>query len=176
MTSMTFDGSEEFVGEGALQLAKPDMPEDDGHLRLTMTVGDDEREFRLADRVGIMPLMQFARIARKGTRANDMDAMGSMLDFIEQAIHPDDWDDFVDWTTAVRADTEELLQFVRHAIGQISARPTQPRSSSQGGSRTTPESSQDVSSSVASSTSVENPGPVMRDPRILALVPLAQAV
>jgi len=156
--------------------SEPDEVEDDGHLRLTMVVGDDEHAFRLADRVGIMPLMQFARVARRGARANDMDAMDAMLSFIEQAIHPDDWDEFVDFTNHTRADTEELLSFVREAISVISARPTQPRSSSRGGSRTTVASSQDVSSSTVSLPGGKKPGPIMQDPRVLEFKPLAVAV
>lgn len=150
--------------------------EDDGALRLTLDVGDESRDFRLAERIGIMPLMQFARVARKGTRANDMEAMASMLDFIQQAIHPDDWAEFVEFTTDTRADTEELLTFVRTAIGAIGARPTRPRSSSQDGSRTTTVSSPDDSPFGGSSEQVRTPGPVMSDPRVLEFKPLAAAV
>lgn len=139
------------------------------------------RAFRVSDKVGMMPLMRFARVAQKGAGAGDMEGLAAMYDFIQSVVAQDEWAAFQEHATDQRVDNDELLGFVRDAMSIIAARPTGPRSSSRGGSRTTTESSQDDSSSVDFWTPDTTPGesvvlsgpPIMRDPRILALVPLS---
>jgi hypothetical protein len=105
------------------------------------------RRFRVADRVGLMPIMRFAKAAKAGTDSNDMDGISAMFDLLRQCIADEDWPAFEAHADATRADGEELMGVVVAAMSLVQARPTKPRSTSSGGPRTTNANSSDGSSS-----------------------------
>lgn len=127
------------------------------------------RQFRAADKFGLMPLLKFAHVAKKGMDSADMEALAVVYDVLAQAIHPEDWDAFCDHATEVRAETDDLLEVVSQAIEVMTARPTGRSSESSDGPTTTSPSSPAASSSQVFSTRDPRHGPVMDDPRVRSL-------
>lgn len=131
------------------------------------------RDFRVAEKVGLMPLLKFSHAAE--LRANDSRAYVAMYqilhDVIMEAEDPcgqcdackaagkdatardcayadeGDWDKFENWAVDCKAEAEELFEVVEQAIKLISARPTESRPNSSGGSRRTSQRSTGGSSS-----------------------------
>lgn len=97
--------------------------------------------FQVAERVGLMPLMRFAKVAKSGVDSDDMAGLAAMYDLLEQCIAPADWQRFQDAADKARADGEELMKVVQTAIELISARPTGRPSDSSDGPQITPQRS-----------------------------------
>lgn len=124
------------------------------------------KEFLLAEKIGLMPLLKFAHLAKQGMdtdRMNEsemMDAMAAVYSMIMEVVHPDDHSAFEDHATAVHADMEDLMGGVGKAIELMTARPTQQRS--------------------GSSDSPSATGPSLTDARLrtaaMGLVPVDQAL
>jgi hypothetical protein len=119
------------------------------------------RQFRVADKVGLMPLLKFSHAAN--LRSTDERAYSAMYQILRDVIkaadkpcgecsgctsatgdptHRDclvadhgDWDAFEDWAVECKADADELLEVVSEAIKAISARPTVSASGSSNGRR-----------------------------------------
>lgn len=104
-------------------------------------------EFALSDRIGLMPLMRFAHVARSGVDSGDMEALDAMYRLLEQCFTEESWLRFEDAATKARADGDELMGVVKDAIQTISARPTGRPSDSSDGPPAMTESSADDSSS-----------------------------
>jgi hypothetical protein len=110
-----------------------------------------DRPFRCAKKFGLMPLIRFGYLSKKGLDTADEDALAAMYDVIRQAIDPDDWDAFMDHAADTHADEDELMEVVAQAIQVISARPTvRPSDSSDGPTGTETSSSADSSSEESS--------------------------
>lgn len=103
--------------------------------------------FQLADKIGLMPLMRFAHVSRRGVDSNDMEGLAAIYDLLKQCIADEDWDRFEDVATRTRADGDDLLSVVSQAIEAISERPTREPSVSSAGQPSTSGSSTDGSSS-----------------------------
>lgn len=104
--------------------------------------------FRLADRIGLMPLMRFAHVARKGVDSNDMEGLAAIYDMLQVVFADDDeWVRFEELATRVRADGDELMGVVKDAMQVISERPTSEPSDSSDGPPITSGSSAGGSSS-----------------------------
>jgi hypothetical protein len=126
------------------------------------TVSLAGRDFRVAEKVGLMPLLKFSHAANLST--SDERAYVAMYqilrDVIKAADHPcgncegcktvegreatardcmvadkGDWDSFEEWAVDCKADADELLDVVSEAIKVISARPTVSPSGSSDTSR-----------------------------------------
>lgn len=111
--------------------------------RLTIEfLGED---FAIAERVGVLPLMRFAKVAKRGTDSMSMAGLAAMYDLLEQCIDADDWDRFCDHASEQRADGEQLMSVVGDVLSGIAGRPTQRPSDSSDGSPSTSESSVDDS-------------------------------
>lgn len=121
------------------------------------------RDFRVAAKVGLMPLLKFSHAANLST--SDERAYSAMYQILRDVIkgadrpcgdcagcksadrtptHRDclladhgDWDAFEDWAVECKADADELLDVVGDAIKVISARPTGSPSGSSPSSRRT---------------------------------------
>ena len=127
------------------------------------TVSLAGRHFRVADKVGLMPLLKFSHAAGKST--NDSSSFVALYQILQDIIRgpdatcgtckgcleaeneptaldclkadPGDWEEFVDWAIECKADSEELLDVVSEAFVIITARPTtQPSDSSRTSRRT----------------------------------------
>jgi hypothetical protein len=121
------------------------------------------QEFRVAEKVGLMPLLKFSHAAN--LRTDDSRAYIALYEILRDVImeaedpcgecagckeagtspmardcafaDEGDWDRFEDHAVACKADADELLDVVEQAIKVISARPTGSPSSSPDGSRKT---------------------------------------
>lgn len=130
------------------------------HDRVVTLAG---RDFRVAEKVGLMPLLKFSHAAE--LRANDSRAYVAMYqilhDVIMEAEEPcgqcdgckeaapnptardcayadeGDWEKFENWAVDCKAEADELFDVVEQAVKIISARPTESRSNSSDGSRRT---------------------------------------
>lgn len=121
------------------------------------------KEFRIADRIGLMPLLKFASAQDMNTE--DPRALAAMYALLRDCIyegHPGcgdcdacdndqetqcpvydkgDWRAFEDHAMVTKADAEDMLDVVSKVVELIAARPTPPRSGSSDGGRTTSRSS-----------------------------------
>ncbi len=90
------------------------------------------KKFRLADKVGLMPLMRFAHMASSGMNTDDdyMAAMSAIYEMIRDVIHEPQWMEFQQHATATKAGEEDLLAVVHRAIEIMTARPTKSDSDS----------------------------------------------
>lgn len=90
-------------------------------------------DFVIADRIGLMPLMRFAKVAKSDVDSNDLAGLAAMYDLLEQCIAPQDWQRFQDCADRNRADGDELMTVVSEVIERLTNRPTgRPSVSSDG--------------------------------------------
>lgn len=130
----------------------------------TVTEAGDQVEllgksFRVADRIGLMPLLKFSSAADVDT--NDPRAMSAMYSLLRDCIYAGepgcgecevceagndrscksyargDWNDFEEHAMVTKADAEDLLDVVSKVLELVSGRPTQPRGGSSTGRRST---------------------------------------
>ncbi|MEU7978251.1 hypothetical protein AB0B63_06935 [Micromonospora sp. NPDC049081] len=98
-------------------------------------------EYRIADKVGLMPLMRFAVAAKSGMESDDMEALAAMYSLIKDCIDATEWPRFERDATDKKADQDDLLKVVTDVIQVLTARPTrQPTDSSAGLPTTSPTS------------------------------------
>ncbi|MCX5066665.1 hypothetical protein OOJ91_12325 [Micromonospora lupini] len=105
-------------------------------------------EYRIADKVGLMPLMRFAMTAKAGADADDMEGLAAMYTLIRDCIDPGEWSRFENDAIEKKAEAPELMQVVQDVIQTLSARPTQRPADSSAGPQTTSENSKESSSSM----------------------------
>jgi hypothetical protein len=105
------------------------------------------KDFRLAEKVGLMPLLSFAALAEAGVDTMDFRALATMYHLLQQIIHPDDWGRFQSHASEVRADADDLLGVVTLGLEAVSGRPSGPSNDSSAGPGTTSQSSLDGSTS-----------------------------
>ena len=104
-------------------------------------------EFAVATKIGLMPLMRFAKIAKAGVDSADQDGLAAMYDLLQQCIADEDWYAFEAHADKTRADDEELMQVIKDVMAILSERPTsRPSDSSAGPQQTAPISAEDSSS------------------------------
>lgn len=93
-------------------------------------------QIRVADKVGAIPFMRFAKVAKQGVDADDMEGLAAMYDLLEQVVHPDDWAKFEAHAQAKRVQSDELLDVIKDAFDVFADRPTTRPSDSSVGPRT----------------------------------------
>lgn len=106
-------------------------------------------QFAMSDRIGVMPLMRFAKTAAAGTQSNDMAGLVALYDLLEQCIDPADWPRFEQHAMTSRADSADLMQVTTTVFRVLSGRPTKRPSDSSDGPQRTEASSTAGSSSPA---------------------------
>lgn len=131
----------------------------DGSGEKTETVEFLDRQFRVAEKIGLMPLLKFSAYADVNT--NDPRALGAMYAMLRDCIHPGspgcgecedckggseqacaefdrgDWAAFEDHAMATRAGADELFDVITRVMEVIAGRPTRPSGSSSPGPRRT---------------------------------------
>lgn len=131
------------------------------------------QRFRLAERIGMMPLLAFANAQKQGLDSEDMEGMAAMYAMIRDTIDqtrtqaedpstgepafdtvgepiwegPSDWQRFERHAIEQQADGEELMDFIGKAMGVIAARPRKRREISSSSSPQTSPTSKAPSSS-----------------------------
>ena len=87
-------------------------------------------KYRVAPKVGLMPMLKFAHAANKGTESGDMEGMAAMYDMLRACIWKEDWDAFEQAATDNNADDTDLLDVVTRVTEIVAARPTRAPSAS----------------------------------------------
>jgi len=130
------------------------------------------KRFRLSESIGLMPLLMFANSAKAGVDSDDMEGMAAMYALIRDTVDqtrvqetdgdgklvfdadgdpvwagPSDWQRFERHCVDEKADGEDLMGFIKDAMGVISARPRKRRGTSPKSSPRTSEASRESSSS-----------------------------
>ena len=122
----------------------------------TETVPFCDVEWRIGERVGLMPMMRYARAVKVGmARAEgapsdgmtEIEVLDATYSLLEQCVHPDDWDRFVDVTSKAGVDQEGYMEFAGKVMAALADRPTGRSSDSSDGPQTIEPSSTAVSSS-----------------------------
>lgn len=169
---------------GAIELQHAADPELSGEIisptRVITLAGED---FRVAEKVGLMPLLKFSHAAN--LRTDDEKAYAAMYEILRDVILEDeepcgkcpgckaagtdpaardcafaeegDWERFQQHAVDCKADADELLDVVSQAIKVISARPTESPSVSSNGRRSTSPKSTAVRSVRQASASRRSP-------------------
>jgi hypothetical protein len=118
-----------------------------------------DRQFRIADKIGLMPLLKFSAYADVAT--NDPRALGAMYALLRDCIHQGspgcgqcadckngaeqacsefdrgDWGAFEDHAMVTKASAEDLFDVISRVMELIAGRPTAPSGSSSAGPRRT---------------------------------------
>jgi hypothetical protein len=128
--------------------AKKASPHDPPATRTLVFAGES---FTVADRIGLMPLMRFAVLAKDGVDIDDMEGLVAVYDLLRQCITDEDWPRFEAHASRARAGEDELLQVVKDAIELITAHPTRRPSDSSAGQLSTSGPSADGSGSPVTS-------------------------
>lgn len=94
-------------------------------------------QFKLAEKVGVAPMILLAVAGKKGIDSADAEGVVALHDLISDCIAEDEYDRF--WAHAVKAkaDMDDLQQFIKDAMEALSARPTGSPSGSSAGRRPT---------------------------------------
>ncbi len=106
---------------------------------------------RVADSIGMAPLMDFASAAASGLDSSEMEGLAAIRAMLKDCIVPEDWSAFWSLANTHKAQPEELLEICRVVYEAVSGRPTDRHSdSSSGASVSTPPSSTSSPSAVPS--------------------------
>jgi len=144
--------------------AEADLAES-GEVQGTVATGDTVellgKSFRIADRIGLMPMLKYSA-ALDGARELDQRALAAIYAMLRDCIHPGtpacgscahckkgnegqcafydpgDWGAFEDWAMESRAEADDLIEFIQKTTEIIAGRPTAPRDGSSAGQRATP--------------------------------------
>jgi len=80
-------------------------------------------KYRVADKVGIWPLMQFARAAEAGLSLRDVKGLAAVHAMLEDVVHPDDWGQFQDDMIAKKAvDLQAMLDVAGQVVELLTER------------------------------------------------------
>lgn len=90
-------------------------------------------QYRISDRVGLMPLMRFAHSASQGVDSDDLEGLVAIYDMLRDCIAAEDWSRFERDMTAKKAEADDMMPVVQKTIEILSARPTRQRSDSSSG-------------------------------------------
>lgn len=75
--------------------------------------------YRLDSKLGIWPMIQFARAAEAGWRSNDMRGLAAIHAFLQDVMLPEDWPKFQDdMINKKMQDIAGLLEVVRKAVDE----------------------------------------------------------
>jgi hypothetical protein len=81
------------------------------------------KEYRVADDVGIWPLMQFSAAAESGLNLGDQKGLAALYAMLKDVIHPDDWGQFQDDMLSSKIkDLQALLDLSQDAVEMIQAK------------------------------------------------------
>jgi hypothetical protein len=105
-----------------------DNPTTDGGF-LTVPLGDEE--FRLAEDVGIMPLMEWA--ASSDVDVASADGLRAVYYVLQDAVHEDEWAKFRRYARENKTSAEDLLDFANAALEALAGRPTEESTGSSTG-------------------------------------------
>jgi hypothetical protein len=89
------------------------------------TAGEKQgKAFGIADRVGLLPLAEFAYHANSGMDTGDMGAMAAIYEMLKDCIRPEEWPAFIRYGKQIKADVEDLMDVINQTTELLTARPT----------------------------------------------------
>lgn len=124
---------------------------------MARTIEWQGESYGIAGKVGLAPLIRFAKVAKQGTDANDLDGLVAIHDLLEQCfvegpycsacgtadpaedccpdrhVVENEFERWLDAATASRADSDEMLEVVGLVVSALSERPTGKPSASLAG-------------------------------------------
>jgi hypothetical protein len=112
------------------------------------------KAFGIADRVGLLPLAEFAYHANSGMDTGDMGAMAAIYEMLKDCIRPEEWPAFIRYGKDIKADVEDLMDVINQTTELLTARPTGQGSGYSQPSTPTSDSGMDDSSPMAGLVSV----------------------
>ena len=125
------------IGEFGAAKKEAERYSNPNHVPDTFTFFGEQ--IRVADEVGLMPIMDFAAAAAGGVDTADMAGLAAIRSMLQDCIAEDDWAQFAALSKKNKADGELLLAVVQAVMEVISGRPTeQPSDSSSGLSSSSP--------------------------------------
>lgn len=77
--------------------------------------------YKVAAKIGVWPLMQFARAAEAGVNMTDHRGLAAFHAQMQDVIHEDDWGRFQEDMIMKKVDMEELLECARQAVEIVQA-------------------------------------------------------
>lgn len=113
-------------------------------------------EFKVADNVGGMPLLEFAAAAKSGLDSSELDGLAAMFAMIRDTLAEGEWDRFRDVAKKHKAPVSQLMEVCTSIYAALSNRPTQTASDSPSGlSNTKTSPSSDLEPTQSSEISTE---------------------
>lgn len=100
-----------------------------------------ETPIRMADKIGRMPLLRYAKLADQGVGSDSAEGLVVMYDLLKACVHTEDWARFNELADTNAADDSDLWKVLEDITVKHSARPTsRPSDSSDGPSGIEPNS------------------------------------
>jgi hypothetical protein len=103
--------------------------------------------FRTRKKIGAIALLRFAHVANKGTDSASLEGLAAMYELLEAVIAKDEWVRFQQHAADAEADDTQLMKVVADVTEMLAKRPTERPSDSSDGPTSTPQNSEDDSSS-----------------------------
>ena len=138
------------VADQSARVGKDNRAKDEGGeltvpLKINAPVRDDEdklvydedgkltrevvsQDFRLADDVGVMPLMEWVAAADNG--GENAKSLVAIFHVLEDTVHEDDWDEFRQFGRKNKAVAQDFGDFINAALEALAGRPTEEPSGS----------------------------------------------
>ena len=116
------------------------------------------KAFGIADRVGLLPLAEFAYHANSGMDTGDMGAMAAIYEMLKDCIRPEEWPAFLRYGKQIKAEVEDLMDVVNQTTELLTARPTGQGSDYSQPSTQTSDSGMENSSQLSGLVPVANLG------------------
>ncbi len=97
-----------------------------------LTVPLKGQEFRLAEDVGVMPLMEWV-VAADGKDGENAKSLVAVYHVLQDTVHEDDWDEFRQHSRETKCKAEDFGNFINAALEALAGRPTEEPSGSSNG-------------------------------------------
>jgi hypothetical protein len=104
-------------------------------------------QYQVADKIGDMAMMRFAKVAMSGADSDSITGLAAMYDLLEECLTPRDWARFEAHALRSKATSDQMMELVKETYQALSGRPTVRPSDSSDGQPATVESSEAGSSS-----------------------------
>ena len=82
------------------------------------------KDFRLADEVGIMALMEWVAAA-EGKKDETSKSLVAVYHVLEDTVHEDDWDEFRQFGRESKLQAKDYGEFINAALEAVAGRPTE---------------------------------------------------
>lgn len=118
------------TADQSARVGKGTRANSDPASKQVITVPLRDREFSLADDVGIMPLMEWA--AASDVDVASADGLRAVYYVLQDTVDAEEWAEFRKYAREHKVDAEELLDFCNSALEALAGRPTEEPSGSSG--------------------------------------------